>query len=268
MLDAEPSFPNSPQTVALVFSEANHEQPDLRRLCQLIGTDPGLTARTLQLANSEGLQFCGRVATISEALAVLEPGHLRSIAQAAAVGGAYRPVPGIEMRTFWRYSLNTAKVARSLAGTLRLNSGIAYTAGLVHALGEFAILGSGNTRLARLADAAPPLGLKRAKAERRLLGYCHVDVIASLARKWQWPQLLVDVLANQHDPFETESCEPLAGVLHLAAWRAGTREAGLSDSALIGTFPDHVGVPLGLDMDTVLQQDPIDWHSRLAAQPA
>ena len=102
---------------------------------------------------------------------------------------------------------------------------------------------------------------------RTLIGVW-VALIALLARKWQWPQLLIDVLASQHDPFEAESCEPLAGVLHLAAWRAGTREAGLSGGALIGTFPDHVGVPLGLDIDTVLQQDPIDWHSRLAAQPA
>ena len=177
-LDAEPSFPSSPQTVALVFSEANRDEPDLRRLCQWIGTDPGLAARMLQAANSDELQLCGRVAMISEALAVLEPGHLRAIAQASAVAGAHRPVPGIELRAFWRYSLNTAKVARSLAGALRLNSGIAYTAGLVHALGELAILGSANPRLARLADAAPPLGLKRARGlgHVRLLKGCWREI--------------------------------------------------------------------------------------------
>lgn len=265
LLKAELSFPNPPQTVALVFSEANRDTPDLRKLCQWIGSDPGLAARVLQMANSNRFRLCGRIATVSEALAVLNPAHLRSIAQAAALNGAHSRVHGIELRAFWRYSLNTAKVARSLAGALHLNSGLAYTAGLVHALGELAMLGHAGMPVTQLQDAAPPLGRLRARAEQELLGYCHADVIAGLARKWQWPAVLVDALAHQHAPFETDNCEPLAGVLHLAAWRAGMREEGLSGNALIVTFPDEVGVPLGLDMDAVLQQDPIDWHSRAAA---
>lgn len=264
LLDADPSFPNSPQTVALIFSEANRDAPDLRKLCEWIGSDPALAARVLQMANSSRFRLCGQIATVSQALAVLAPGHIRSIAQAAAVRGTHSRVPSLEMRAFRRYSLNTAKVARALAGALHLNSGLAYTAGLVHALGELLILSQGEPLLTRLQERAAPLGRLRAKAEQGLLGYCHSDVIAGLARKWQWPALLVDALAHQHEPFGSDSCEPLAGVLHLAAWRAGMREEGVSGNALIVTFPDEVGVPLGLDMDAVLQQDPIDWHSRTA----
>jgi hypothetical protein len=56
--------------------------------------------------------------------------------------------------------------------------------------------------------------------------------------------------------------EPLAGVLHLAAWRARAREAGLGQRELAVSFPGEVGVALGLDIDMVLQQDPIDWTVR------
>jgi hypothetical protein len=61
--------------------------------------------------------------------------------------------------------------------------------------------------------------------------------------------------------------EPLAGVIHLATWRARAREAGLSDRALAVTFPGAVGEVLGLDIDMVLQQDPIDWSAQAPGRP-
>ena len=263
LLSTEPALPNVPRVVALVANEASRAEPDLRKLCQLIGSDAGLAARTLQMANSSKFRFSEQIGNVSEAIAVLGPKYLHSIAQGAATADAFRPVPGIQLQTFWRYSVNTAKVARSLAGMLRLNSSTAFTAGLVHAIGELVILGGVSpSRTAAINDTAAPLSLRRARAEQRDLGYCYADVVAALARRWHWPDFLVDALAHQHEPFEEGSYEPLAGVLHLAAWRASTREAGLSGNALTVTFPGEVGVPLGLDIDMVLQQDPIDWNSR------
>ena len=51
----------------------------------------------------------------------------------------------------------------------------------------------------------------------------------------------------------------MAGVIHLAAWRARGKEARLNQRGLAVTFPGSVGVALGLDIDMVLQQDPFDW---------
>jgi hypothetical protein len=40
------------------------------------------------------------------------------------------------------------------------------------------------------------------------------------------------------------------------------REAQYSDKELAVSFPGEVGLVLGLDIDMVLQQDPIDWTAR------
>ena len=85
---------------------------------------------------------------------------------------------------------------------------------------------------------------------------------AELARRWQLPLVVVDALRHHHAPFDNNDYEPLAGVLHLAAWRARAREAGLSERELAVSFPGKVGLTLGLDIDMVLQQDPIDWKAR------
>ena len=87
------------------------------------------------------------------------------------------------------------------------------------------------------------------------------------ARQWHFPQPIVDALEHQYAPFDNEVYEPLAGVIHLATWRARAKEAGLSDKALAVTFPGAVGEVLGLDIDMVLQQDPIDWSSQSPGRP-
>ena len=88
--------------------------------------------------------------------------------------------------------------------------------------------------------------------------------LGALAQQARWllPQVVVDALQYQAAPFENTAYEPLAGVIHLAAWRARGREAGLSERELAVSFPGEIGLMLGLDIDMVLQQDPIDWTVR------
>ena len=113
--------------------------------------------------------------------------------------------------------------------------------------------------LAALAEAVKPLELKRAKLERQRLGYCWASVGAGYARMWQFPASMVDALEHQYAPFDNEVYEPLAGVIHLATWRARCKEANLGEREMAVTFPGWVGEVLELDIDMVLQQDPFDW---------
>lgn len=261
----EPVLPCIPRLLALMTHEVGRNEPDLRKLCQWIGADPALAVLTLRTANANRFRQSAQVANIAQALAVLGPLQLRSITQTAASAGVLRQLPDLPLAAFWRYSVNTAKVARALAGSLRLDACTAFSAGLVHALGEVAILCDPGCQ-ARMADSnASPLSLLRAAAESALLGFDYADVIAYWVGAWCWPQVLIETLRHQVRPFEFDACEPLAGVLHLAAWRARAREAGLQGNELTVSFPFEVGVPLGLDIDAVLQQDPIDWNSRLTA---
>jgi HD-like signal output (HDOD) protein len=174
-------------------------------------------------------------------------------------------VPGISLQPFWTYSLNVAKVARSLAGVVRLNQQTAFTSGMLHAIGELTLHMAMPERCAALDAEIAPLDLKRGRAEHRQFGYSYAQVSAGYARKWQFPQPMVDALEHQHAPFDNDVYEPLAGVIHLAGWRARARDMGLTERELAVSFPGRVGEMLELDIDMVLQQDPIDWSAQTAA---
>lgn len=262
LLASNEALPSIPKIIALLLNELDQAEPDLRKISQLLNTDPVLTTRLLRLANSAQFQFASKISSVSEALALMGLDQVRSLATAAAVTGAFRIVQGIDMNQFWRFSLNTAKLSRMLAGMIRKNQAAAFTAGLIHATGELVMHRVMARELMALDQEVPPLALKRATAERKLLGYCYADVGAGFARNWQFPQTIVDALANQNTPFENDVYEPMAGILHLAAWRARAREANYDAQDLTDNFPDTVALALGLDIDMVLQQDPIDWTSR------
>ena len=255
-------LPSIPKVVALLLSELESQEPDLKKVTQLISTDPALTTRLLQLSNSGFFKLSGKINSVSESLAILDLGHVRTMAAAAASSASFRAVPGINLQQFWAYSLNVAKLARSLAGVVRQNQQAAFTCGLIHAVGELALHIAMPVESAGLDSEMAPLDLRRAKAERRSFGFCYAQVGAGFASQWYFPQAMVDALEHQYAPFENEVYEPLAGVIHLAAWRARAWEAALSERELAVTFPGPVGEVLGLDIDMVLQQDPIDWSAQ------
>ena len=255
-------LPSMPRVVALLIAELARDEPNLRRVNQLIGSDPALAARVLEQANAAEFASQRQIAGIPEALAMLGTVDLRALVGSAPLGTTSRSVPGMNLQHFWRYSLNTAKLARSLAGSVHQNQIAAYTAGLLHGLGELVIHLADPERAQSLNTLVSPLDMRRSKLEQRIFGYSYGHVSAGLAQRWQLPQVVVDALNYQQAPFDNNAYEPLAGVLHLAAWRARAREVGLDEREMAVSFPDQVGLVLGLDIDMVLQQDPIDWMAR------
>lgn len=259
MQDQSLVVPSLPRTVALLMSELVAPQPQMARLSQLFGSDPGLTSILLQKANDARHGAHRMVFGVPEALALLPFPVLREVVTAAPVGTASRAVPGMNLQQFWRYSLNTARLARSLAGIVYLNPMVAYTAGLLHAVGELVIHRSEADRIHSLNALSGTFALTRAEFETRLFGFSYAQVGAGLVKRWQLPQILVEALCYQANPLDNDSYEPLAAVLHLAVWRSRAREAQLNERELAVTYPGEVGMTLGLDIDTVLQQDPINW---------
>jgi HD-like signal output (HDOD) protein len=259
LLAREFQFPSVPRVVALLLNAMDQTEVDLKKVNQLISTDPALTTRLLRLANSDFFHMAGKIHSVSEALALLNLDQVRQMAQEAAMGASIKAVPGVDLQRFWDYSLDTARVSRSLAGVVRQNQQAAFTCGLIHAFGELAMHLAMPGEIAKLAEQCDPLSLRRASAERHRFGYCYANVGAGFAGMWGFPQSLVDALEHQYAPFENRVYEPLAGVIHLASWRARGKQAKLKPNQLASTFPGTVGVALGLDIDMVLQQDPFDW---------
>lgn len=255
------ALPSIPRVVSQVMTELNKEDPDPRRISEAVASDPGLTAHMLKLANSAFFGLNREIASVQDASSVLGFNHVRTLVQAVALSSSFKAVPGVNLEQFWRYSLNTAKICRTLAKSMRQNDGVAFTAGLVHAVGDLVMHIGMPDQVAKMDWTVSPFDMKRADLERAVLGYTYADVSAAFAVKWDFPQAIVKALQHQLVPFEGDTYEPMAGIVHVASWRARAQEIKMDRDGLAATFPDVVAILLGLDLDMMLDKDPSEWTS-------
>jgi HD-like signal output (HDOD) protein len=262
LLASPVALPSIPRVVAQLLVELEHNEPDLKTMHDSLIQDPVLTAKVLQLVNTAQFQPSRPIGQVSEALALLGLAQIRNLVCSAAMTSAFRQVGGVEMQQFWRCSLDAAKLARSLAGFAKVDASSAFTAGLLHAVGELVMHLGMPAEMAELDVRVPALDPSRAAAELDLLGYSYAQVGAGFSRAWRLPPLLVDALEYQDAPLQVGVCKPLSGIVHLAAWRARIRVMQRGEKDLQQGFPAAVALALGLDIDMVLQRDAIDWTTR------
>jgi HD-like signal output (HDOD) protein len=259
LLNYPRALPTMPRSVSDLLAEMNKEDPSPKRVGDLIARDPALTTRVLRLSNSAFFRVSRKIGNADEAVALLGMTHVRSLVMAAALGASFKNIPGMDLKQFWRYSLRVADISRSLAGILRQNEGNAFTAGLIHCIGELIMHIAMPDEMMPIDLITSPLDLRRGIAEQNAFGYTYADVSAGMVEKWQFPQEMVSALRHQIAPFEGEHYDTLGGIIHLAAWRARAEEIQLDNNGLVATFPDMVGLSLGLDLDSVLGKDPTEW---------
>ena len=264
LLESYGSVPTVPKVMAHLLTELDQPEPDMDRIKRFVAADPGLTCRILQVvnaANDAADHHNDHVTGTDEAVDRLGLSVLYTLGQTVAAAAPFIVVPGINLRQFWRISLNTAKVSRSLAQRVEVDPTVAFTSGMIHAVGEV-IMHLGMPYEMRILDERmQPFRFGRARAEEKIFGYSYATVGAEFARKWRFPDAIIAALRNLPQPFADGRYDPLIGVLHLAAWRARALEAQFTPEKYASQFPYEIGLALQLDIDAVLAQDAIDWHS-------
>ncbi len=254
LLKQPQALPSAPKVVRQLIESFEQEDVDPVRIASLIDEDPVLTAKLLKTANSAFFGLSRNVTNSREAMNILGLIKVRALVIASALGEGFHTVGGVNLNQFWRYSLNTANLSRYIALPIRIDENTAFTAGLIHAIGELVMHVGMPEAMLDLDRSVPMLDLKRAKAERSLFGYSYAEVGAALAREWKFPRRMINAIEHQCAPFDNDVYEPIAGVIHIGSWRARAEEQDMRSELLINTYPDPVGLVLGIDPDTVVAE--------------
>jgi HD-like signal output (HDOD) protein len=263
------ALPSAPKVVRKLIMTFDQEEVDMNQVAALIEDDPVLTAKLLKLANSAFFGLTRSVSTAKEAINVMGLIKVRALVIAASFGEGFHCVGSVNMNQFWRYSLNSANLARYIALPIRIDESTAFTSGLIHNIGELVMHVGMPEAMIDLDRSVPMLDLKRARAEKALFGYSYAEVGAALAREWHFPKRMITAIEHQCAPFENETYEPIAGVVHIASWRARAEEGHMRSEMLINTYPDPVGLALGIDPDIVVGEEiPALTRTEDASQPA
>ncbi len=257
------ALPPAPKIASKLIETLDDPDADLETLAELIETDPVLTAKIIRQANSAFFGLLRSVSHPREAISMLGLVKVRAMALAALLQDGFHHAPGIDLEIFWRYSLTTANLARYVAAPLGVDDSAVYTSGLIHGIGELVMHVGMPEAMLHVNERLSPFDLRRADAEKAMFGYNYAHVGAALAREWRFPKRMVAGLENHLHPFDNENIEPIAAVVHLAAWRSRVEFSDIKFSALVGSYPDAVGIALGVDPDAIMSDNiPALQHAR------
>ena len=117
----------------------------------------------------------------------------------------------------FHHAIGTAIISEKLAEvTGRVKPGLAYTAGLLHDIGKVV--------LDQFVSSAYPLfyrklndaGSSFSDTEKAIFGIDHTEIGNDLARKWSFPESLIDVIRHHHQPEDATRHLELVHTVYLA----------------------------------------------------
>ncbi len=218
-VDALPLMSQSASKLMQVVANKEHSIQDI---VKIVKYDPSLTIKILQVVNSAAYGLSEPITSVERAIPQLGDKIVFGLAMEECAAPVYRdPLEGYEGESgdLWKHSLLTAITARELAKVSinNVNPEEAYTAGLMHDLGK-GILSQymkGSAPGLLKAVESDTLHDYRA-AEQFYYGTDHCAVGYHIAKHWNLPEALCEVIRHHHDPDNSkDEYKPLVYTVHL-----------------------------------------------------
>jgi HD-like signal output (HDOD) protein len=217
--------PLAPQIQTLIL-EARNKDMDWLHLAKNVQKEPAITAEILKISNSPLFGAHTKVIVISDALKRIGIRNLESIFLAL---GARKILNSryTKQISVWSHSIKTSVFARYLGEESHhflKYAEIASIGGLLHDLGRMILLSLDlslieQIRILRNEDST---GISE-WVEEYSLGITHSDIGYLIAKKWNFPDEILDVIKYHHKPWQCKSKNyPLCQMVYLSDILAST----------------------------------------------
>lgn len=258
------SIPCAPAILPKLLKLAEGSSADIGELEMLISLDTGLATSVIRTANSAFFASAQRCDNIADAILRLGSKVLYRLAATTLTGRwLVHPVRGYgwEPGDLCRHSLCVAICAETFARSMRLaDASTAYTAGLIHDLGKFALAYANFSALDDIASRVPDEFATWQEAELAVLGFDSAQVTKALLENWGFPQMFISVGFHYPSPSGApETDRALVTLIHAAKHvatqlgygvgvdgfyyepdEAALREAGFSEAEMDAAVPEIV----------------------------
>ena len=197
------TLPSLPEVVNYLIRSLKDEGADVDTIVHHINADPAITARLLAAANSVGSGLSSRIYSAKQAFIVLGVDRIVGIILASALihrldsGGA-----GFDARQLWRHSLGVACCARVLAEQSGINPDAAFTAGLLHDIGQLLMYTASSMDYLQVLELRRNEDISIVAAEHAVFGYDHAQAGQALAQTWNLPSEIEEAISAHHAPDE------------------------------------------------------------------
>lgn len=268
-VDRMPAFPKSVQRILELTRDINCRPKDL---VAVIEKDPVITIKVLKIINSAYYGLPSKITSINQSVIYLGVNTLKNLALSFSTIGILpnRNSAGFDIGHYLMSSLVSANITKLLGAKYapgETDQTDCYIAGLLHDFGKVVFSLYMAPEFTRVLSMSELDGVPLHKAEEEIIGADHTVVGAMLARRWQFPDNMVECIANHHSPVFVS---PLAECLHVAdliAERLGYDSNGrITADGSPQVIPERFGGDLDHVMANLCDFDKVIEDAKLFAQ--
>jgi putative nucleotidyltransferase with HDIG domain len=228
-----------PQVANKVMAIAADPQSSMGTLSELIQYDQSLTANLLKSANSAYFGLSQKVESLHQAIVFLGMDKVVDLVLLGASSGNFsKGQEGYDLDSgeLWRYSVSSALIARDLAEKKEVGDAhVVFTAALVKDIGKVVLSQHVAESFEKIHFLVEKHGFSFREAEKGVLGIDHAELGAMIAKKWNFGENLIDIIAHHHVPMESGN-EMECAVVYLADTLCMTMGIGVGSDGLAYRF--------------------------------
>lgn len=186
-----------PSVIVKVLNVMKKPTVSMKELGDIVMYDQSLTIKILALVNSAYYGFSQQISSISIALSLLGMVKVKNIIVAVAM----KPMMSNQGdKELWKHSIRVAAGCEYLAELTKImDADEAFIAGFIHDVGKI-VLHSTNPKLYNKVIEAATSGADILDVEKKYFDSDHVKTGSLLAKRWQLPILLANIISYHHNP--------------------------------------------------------------------
>lgn len=189
------SLPINPSVAAKVLETLERRDFSFKQLEDLIGADPGLTARILKIANSALYARQAQITKLQMAMTLLGLNAIKSLVVLVTGASLFSGQGGSRFcGLYWSHSLASAFLSRDLAKAMGLSSFAdeAFIGGLLHNIGQVAMFLEHGPAYESLLESLKSSSGRFSALETERFGVSHRVVGRMALDAWHFPAQYVD----------------------------------------------------------------------------
>ena len=199
----EIGIPPCPAVLTKLLRETRTDEPDFRRIGQLIANDVALAASVINTANSPFYGLRIKATTIQQALTLLGLHTVSQLVTGLLLRQAFTMTAAGGMERFWKSSMATALIAALIAREVgQVDAGGAHTYGLFRDCGMAVMLQKFPDYIDILNGSALANGGPVLEIEDQRFSMNHCRIGAQLARNWQLADSHCLAILHHHTLFD------------------------------------------------------------------
>jgi putative nucleotidyltransferase with HDIG domain len=198
-------LPTLPQLYNLIVAEMQSKEPSLKKVGHIISQDVSMSAKILQLVNSNFYGLPLKIADPQQAAVYLGVDTLKSLVLSIDVFSSFTEdaeLRGFSLAEMWKHSLMTGRLARDIARAVTSDGKAAeeaMIAGILHDIGKLILL-KAPMQYEKVEDFIEKSGCSRVEAEYAVMKTSHAELGAYLLGLWGIPDNVVEAVAFHHNP--------------------------------------------------------------------